>query len=256
MENEILNLWNSGKPVLNCWMSSSSPFCAEVLAESGYDAITVDLQHGLNDYKDALSIFQAIGRYPVVPMVRVPWLDPQIIMKTMDAGAMGVICPMINNPKQAEEFVSYMRYPPLGQRSFGPTRALYSTGDAYWESANSKILSLAMIETKEAFKNINSIVNTKGLSGIYIGPSDLGIGLSDGDLGPGMDRTEDQVVDAFKRILDEANKANILSGIHCASPEYAAKAIKWGFDLVTVNSDVKLLSEMANQVVNQTRKLI
>tara|TARA_B100000508_G_C11437850_1_gene267056 strand:- start:998 stop:1339 length:342 start_codon:yes stop_codon:yes gene_type:complete len=113
-----------------------------------------------------------------------------------------------------------------------------------------------MIETKEAFQNINSIVNTKGLSGIYIGPSDLGIGLSDGDLGPGMDRTEDQVVDAFKRILDEANKANILSGIHCASPEYAAKAIKWGFDLVTVNSDVKLLSEMANQVVNQTRKLI
>ena len=94
------------------------------------------------------------------------------------------------------------------------------------------------------------------MSGIYIGPSDLGIGLSDGDLGPGMDRTEDQVVDAFKRILDEANKANILSGIHCASPEYAAKAIKWGFDLVTVNSDVKLLSEMANQVVNQTRKLI
>ena len=113
MENKILNLWNSRKPVLNSWMSSSSPFCAEVLAESGYDSITVDLQHGLNDYKDALSIFQAIGRYPVVPMVRVPWLDPQIIMKTMDAGAMGVICPMINNRKQAEEFVSYF---PRAQR--------------------------------------------------------------------------------------------------------------------------------------------
>ena len=256
MENEILNLWKKGKPVLNCWMSSSSPFYAEVIAESGYDAITVDLQHGLNDYKDVLSIFQAIGRYPVVPMVRVPWLDPQIIMKTMDAGAMGVICPMINNSKQAEEFVSYMRYPPLGQRSFGPTRAIYSSGNSYWKNANYKILALAMIETKEAFHNLKSIVNTKGLSGIYIGPSDLGIGLSDGDLGPGIDRNETIVVNAIKEILNEAKKANILCGIHCASPEYAAIAIKWGFNFVTLNSDVKLLSEMANNVVKKTRNLI
>ena len=93
------------------------------------------------------------------------------------------------------------------------------------------------------------------MSGVYIGPSDLGIGLSDGDLGPGMDRTEVEVIDAFKEILNEAKKANILSGIHCASPEYAAKAVKWGFDLVTVNSDVKLLSEMANHVVKKTRNL-
>ena len=256
MKNKIKTLWEGGKPIINSWMSSNSPFCAEVLAESGFDSITVDLQHGLNDYRDALAIFQAIGRYPVCPMVRVPWLDPQIIMKTLDAGSMGVICPMVNTSKQAQEFVSYMRYPPLGQRSYGPTRAIYSAGDSYWENANSEILALAMIETKESFKNIRSIVTTKGLSGIYIGPSDLSIGLSDGQLKPGMDRTEPEIVSAIKKILNEAKMAKILAGIHCATAEYAAKSISWGFDMVTVNSDARLLAEVATRTVKNTRGLI
>ena len=200
-------------------------------------------------------MLQSLSSSNSVPMVRVSLSEPGRIMRMLDLGVMGIIAPMINNKNDCEKFVSYCYYPPIGQRSFGPTRALYSSGNAYWEDANSKILSLAMIETKEAFQNINSIVNTKGLSGVYIGPSDLGIGLSDGDLGPGMDRTEVEVIDAFNEILNEAKKANILSGIHCASPEYAAKAVKWGFDLVTVNSDVKLLSEMANHVVKKTRNL-
>ena len=256
MKNKIKTLWQEKKPIINSWMSSNSPFCAEVLAESGYDSITVDLQHGLNDYKDALSIFQAIGRYPVCPMARVPWLDPQIIMKILDAGSMGVICPMINTAKQAEEFVSYMRYPPLGQRSYGPTRAIYSAGESYWENANSEILALAMIETKESFKNIRSIVTTKGLSGIYIGPSDLSIGLSDGQLKPGLDRTEPEIVSAIQTILNEAKMAKIFAGIHCATAEYAAKAISWGFDMVTVHSDVRLLAEVATRTVKNTRGLI
>ena len=256
MKNKIKTLWEGGKPIINSWMSSNSPFCAEVLAESGFDSITVDLQHGLNDYKDALAIFQAIGRYPVCPMVRVPWLDPQIIMKTLDAGSMGVICPMVNTSKQAQEFVSYMRYPPLGQRSYGPTRAIYSAGDSYWENANSEILALAMIETKESFKNIRSIVTTKGLSGIYIGPSDLSIGLSDGQLKPGMDRTEPEIVSAIQTILNEAKIAKIFAGIHCATAEYAAKSISWGFDMVTVNSDARLLAEVATRTVKNTRGLI
>lgn len=256
MENKLKTLWDEGKPIINSWMASNSPFCGEVLAESGFDSITIDLQHGLNDYKDALSIFQAIGRYPVCPMARVPWLDPQIIMKILDAGAMGIICPMINNLEQAEEFVSYMRYPPLGQRSYGPTRAIYSLGGSYWEHANSEILALAMIETRESFENIQSIVTTRGLSGIYIGPSDLSIGLSEGRLKPGMDRTEPEIVNAIKAILSEAKKANIFAGIHCATAEYAAKAVGWGFDMVTVNSDMRLLAEVATGTVSNTRDLI
>ena len=254
-KTNLRTLWNRNKPVLNGWLQIDCPLTAEIMSRQDYDSITIDMQHGIIGYTGSVSMLQSMHSSGVTPIVRVPWLDPSPIMKALDAGAYGIICPMINNPKQAEEFVSYMRYPPLGQRSFGPTRALYSSGNAYWEDANSKILSLAMIETKEAFQNINSIVNTKGLSGVYIGPSDLGIGLSDGDLGPGMDRTEAEVIDAFNEILNEAKKANILSGIHCASPEYAAKAVKWGFDLVTVNSDVKLLSEMANHVVKKTRNL-
>ena len=256
MENNLKRLWTKDKPSTNIWMSSNSPFCAEVLAETGFDSLTVDLQHGLNDYRDMLSIFQAIGRYPICPMVRVPWLDPQIIMKSLDAGSMGVICPMINTTDQAQEFVSYMRYPPVGERSYGPTRALYSTEGSYWQRANTEILALAMIETKEAYGNISSIVKTKGLSGVYIGPSDLSIGLSNGELSPGMDRTEREIEKAIKNILHEAKRANIFSGIHCATAEYAAKAIKWGFNMVTLNSETRLLGQIASGILSKTRTLI
>ena len=149
-----------------------------------------------------------------------------------------------------------MRYPPLGQRSYGPTRAIYSLGGSYWEHANSEILALAMIETRESFENIKSIVTIQGLSGIYIGPSDLSIGLSDGRLKPGMDRTEPEIVNAIKAILSEAKRAKILAGIHCATAEYAAKAVGWGFDMVTVNSDMRLLAEVATGTVSNTRDLI
>jgi 4-hydroxy-2-oxoheptanedioate aldolase len=118
-------------------------------------------------------------------MARVPWNDPGIIMKVLDAGAFGVICPMVNDRAQAEAFVSAMRYPPLGTRSFGPTRVSYAAGPNYYERANSEILALAMIETAEAVDNLEDIVSTPGLDGIYIGPADLTLGVMQGKLPPG-----------------------------------------------------------------------
>ena len=251
MENEILNLWNNRKPVLNSWMSSSSPFCAEVLAESGYDSITVDLQHGLNDYKDALSIFQAIGRYPVVPMVRVPWLDPQIIMKTMDAGAMGVICPMINNRKEAEKFVQACMYPPDGFRSFGPMRGFLYGGSDYPKYANEEVLKFAMIETKEALEKLDEIMTTPGLSGVYIGPADLSIALGEE---PGFDKSENtKAYSEICRILEFAKKNNIFSAIHNGTPEYALKMIEKGFNLVTVGSDHRSIITGAKEIVDKIK---
>ena len=120
-----------------------------------------------------LPMLQAMRASGVVPLARVPWLEPGIIMKVLDAGAYGVICPMVNTPEQAAEFVSYLRYPPLGQRSFGPTRANYSAGANYAAEANGEILGFAMIETAEAMANLDAIVATPGLDGIYVGPADL-----------------------------------------------------------------------------------
>ena len=131
-------------------------------------------------------MLQAMRASGVVPMARVPWLEPGIIMKALDAGAFGIICPMENNAQQAAEFVSYMRYPPLGQRSFGPTRVSFAAGACYGAHANNEMLAFAMIETAEGMANLSSIAATPGLDGLYVGPADLMLGLAQGRFPPGV----------------------------------------------------------------------
>ncbi len=256
IKNQLKSLWQQGSAAVNGWLSIGNPFSAEIMAAQGFDSLTVDVQHGVVDYADAVRMFQAMRASGVVPLARVPWLDPGAIMKVLDAGAYGVICPMVNSRAEAERLVSYMRYPPDGTRSFGPTRANFSAGAGYAAEANGEILCLAMIETAEAMANLEEIVATPGLDGVYIGPADLSIGISQGRLAPGFDREEPEMVEAIQRILGAARSAGIAAGLHCGSPAYAARAIGWGFDLVTLSNDVRLLAGAAAATVAQTRELI
>ena len=141
-ENRLKALWAQGRPAINGWLSVGNPFIAEIMACQGYDSITIDLQHGALDYGQALPMFQALRASGVVPLARVPWNEAGSVMKVLDAGAMGVICPMINSAAEAAQFVSYLRYPPLGQRSFGPTRASFAYGGYDTGAANDQILAL------------------------------------------------------------------------------------------------------------------
>ena len=254
--NGIRALWAANKPVLNGWLSTSSPFVAEIMAEQGYDSLTIDLQHGFVGYEAATSMLQAMRASGVTPMVRVPWLDPADIMKALDAGAYGIICPMVNNAAEAAQLVSYMRYPPHGVRSFGPTRVTFSAGADYGQHADKEVLCFAMIETAEAVKNIDEIVSTPGLDGIYIGPADLTLGLTGRKYPTGFDREEPEMVEAIQHILARAHAAGIKACIHNGTPAYAAKAIGWGFDLVTISNDVRLLAGAAQASVAAARKLI
>ena len=255
-KNKLKNLWASGKPSINGWISISSAFGAEVMANQGYDSLTIDIQHGVIDYSGAVNMLQAMAPYPVTPLVRVSWLEPGLIMKVLDAGAYGLICPMINTREQAESFVSLSHYPPLGTRSFGPTRALYSYGENYHKEANDEIVCFAMIETSEAMSNLNDIVSTPGLDGVYIGPSDLSLGIGNGKYPPGFDREEPEMVEAIQTILKSAKKSGLIAGLHCGSPEYAAKAISWGFDMVTIGSDARLMASAAKKIVSKAREII
>lgn len=254
--NALKPKWTDGKATLNGWLASANTFSAEIMAAQPYDSITIDMQHGLIGYSDVVPMLQAMHASRVVPLVRVPWLEAGAIMKALDAGAFGIICPMINNRRQAERLVSYVRYPPDGTRSFGPTRALLSAGADYAQQANDEILCLAMIETAEAMENLEEIVSTPGIDGVYIGPSDLALGIGNGRLAPHFDREEEEMVAAIKEILAAAHDAGIRAALHCGTPEYAAQAVGWGFDMVTVSSDVRLLSAAAFDSVNRTRELI
>lgn len=248
--------WAAGRPVVNGWLSIASPFVAEIMAGQGYDTLTIDLQHGFVGHEAAGAMLQAMRASGVTAMVRVPWLDPSDIMKALDAGALGVICPMIDNREQAARLVSAMRYPPNGLRSFGPTRANIAYGAQYGASADEAVMAFAMIETAEGFANVESIASTPGLDGLYIGPADLTLGLTGRKYPTGFDREEPEMIEAIKHVLAAAKKAGIRAGIHCGAADYAARAVGWGFDLVTLSNDVRLLQSGAQKSVADVRKLL
>lgn len=254
VRNTLRDIWDGGAPVLNGWLSIAGSFTAEIMAAQGYDALTVDLQHGALDYTDALGMFQAMRASGVMIGARVPWLEPGIIMKMLDAGAMQIICPMINTPEQAAEFVSYMRYPPKGQRSFGPTRAAIAQGPDFTARANEEVMGWAMVETQQGFDNLDAIAATPGLDGIYVGPADLTFSLQQGRFRVGLDREEPEMVDALKRIIAVCQKNGIKAALHCGTPDYAARAVGWGFDMVTVSGDSRLLASAASASVAAFRK--
>lgn len=252
----VKRLWAEDKPAVNGWLSIPSSFNAEIVAAQGYDSITIDLQHGLIDQHALVTMLQAMRASGTMPLVRVPSLDSASIMKALDAGAHGVICPMIDTREQAEALVSYVRYPPVGVRSFGPTRALISIGADYARYADDEVLCFAMIETRKGFENLDAIAHTPGLDGILVGPSDLALGLGDGRLAPGLDREEPEMLDAFERIAKVGRSAGIRTIFICATPAYAARAIGWGYDMVTVANDIRYLASAAQATLSETRRLI
>ena len=252
MANKLKQIWSSGKAAVNGWLAIPSGFSAEVLAQCGFDSVTVDLQHGVQDYLSMVECFQAMQAHPVTPMVRVPWNEPGIIGKVLDAGAYGVICPMINTRAQAEALVSYAKYPPQGARSNGPIRVgLYGEAGTYQNVANDETLVLPMIETREAVANLEAILDVPGLAGVYIGPSDLG--FSHG-LIPKLDREEPEMLAIYDRVIAECDKRGLNAGIHTGSTAYAARAIGMGFRLVTLLNDVSLMAMAAKSGVTQIRK--
>src|SRR5438067_3851662 len=196
-KNELRKTLAGGGRVLNGWLSLANSYSAEIMAHQGFDSVTIDLQHGAVDYQAAVGMLQAISTTAAVPMVRVPWNEPILTLKLLDAGAYGVICPMINSKAQAEAFVDACRYPPRGSRSFGPNRAVLYGGADYWRHANEEILLFAMVETLEALADLEGITSVDGLDGVYVGPSDLSLSMGKA---PSLDPQDDDVVQAIKQI--------------------------------------------------------
>ena len=255
MPNKVKQAWSDGQAVINGWLAIPSGFAAEVMAQAGWDSVTVDLQHGVQDYMSMVQCFQAMQIHPVLPMVRVPWNEPGIIGKVLDAGAYGVICPMINTPDDAKRFISYCKYPPMGARSNGPIRAgiygVVGPGGGYQATANDEIICMPMIETQQAIDNLSAILDTPGIDAVYIGPSDLGFSMG---LPPKLDRDEPVIMEIYERILKETKQRGQKAGVHCMSPTYAAKMIDMGFAMVTLGNDSGILLTAATAAVKAARR--
>src|SRR5262245_1700937 len=230
--NKLKARLKSGKACVNAWLAIPSGFSAEVMAQCGFDSVTVDMQHGVQDYQTMVQCFQAMERHPITLMTRVPWNEPGIIGKALDGGAYGIICPMVNSKKEAEALVSYCRYPPVGARSNGPIRAaMYGVAGTYQTTANDETLVIPMIETRQAVDGIDEILDVPGIDAIYIGPSDLAFSYG---RTPKLDNDEPEVLAIYDKLLKACGKRGIYAGIHCGGAAYAARAIKMGFRLTTI----------------------
>ncbi len=248
--NKLRESWTAGQAVVNGWLTIANSFSAETMAHQGWDALTIDLQHGVVDYQAMVGMLQAISTTATVPLVRVPWLEPGILMKALDAGAYGVICPMVNTRDDAQKLVAYTHYAPRGTRSFGPIRALLYGGADYPQLANDTIVSFAMIETAAALDNLDDILSVEGLDAVYIGPSDLSLALG---CKPSFDDLEPRAAEAVDHILARAKAHGVVAGIHNGSPETALRRIAKGFQFVTISSDARLMAAGAQQVLSSMR---
>jgi 4-hydroxy-2-oxoheptanedioate aldolase len=250
-ENTLKKIWAQGRAAVSGWLSIPSAFSAEVMAHQGFDSLVIDMQHGVIDYQAAVGMLAAISTTPVVPLARVPWNDPAYVMKILDAGVYGIICPMINSRAEAEALVRVCKYPPRGQRSFGPVRASLYAGADYVDHANDQLLVLPMVETAEALKNLDEILSTPGVDGVYVGPSDLSLSLG---CKPRLDQTDPPVVEAQQKIVAACKRHGVVAGIHNATSGYALKMIEAGYQLVVLASDSRFMAARAAEEVSAVRK--
>ncbi|MGC6536011.1 MAG: HpcH/HpaI aldolase family protein [Candidatus Puniceispirillaceae bacterium] len=238
--NKIRTLWAEKKTALCGWMATDSTLLAETIGVSGVDAVTVDLQHGAADLHNLMPLMQAISATPAVPLVRLPGNVPEVIMKALDFGAYGVICPLINSSDEAAAFVRATRYPPQGDRSFATARVFNYAGADYFYHANDEIIKLAMIETKEGLENLDEIVNVEGLDGIFIGPTDLAIALG---LRPGPEGAHPELEEAIAKILAATKAAGKYCSIFCSGGAGAKRRRDEGFDLVVPTAELYIFKK-------------
>ncbi len=248
--NTVKKRLQNGESIINGWLGIGSTFSAEIIGRAGFDSVIVDLQHGMIGFDAALPMLQTLSGTPAVPMVRVPVNDGPQIMRALDAGAYGIICPMISTAQEARRFVSACRYPPNGDRSFGPARGFLYGGADYYQHADETILTLAMIETQQGLDNLDEILSVDGLDGVFIGPNDLCLALGEP---PSSESDADVVVKAIAHILARAQVHGKIPGIFCSSGQAAAMRIAQGFRFVVPGNDGNLLKQAATAAVSAAR---
>jgi 4-hydroxy-2-oxoheptanedioate aldolase len=232
----------AGETVHSGWCGLPYPIVAETIGRDGFPAVTLDSQHGLWDLNAILTTIAAVRQGGAAPVVRVPVGDFATVSRVLDFGAEGIIAPMINTEADARALAAAAKFPPIGERSWGPHRATTLAGLAdqsvYLREANDHVVTLAMIETRTALKNLDAIVATPGVDGVFLGPSDLSIALSDGKQVDPMSKDVDAEID---RIVAAAQKAKKIPGAYCHTAERAVALGKRGFKFLAVMSDLAFL---------------
>jgi 4-hydroxy-2-oxoheptanedioate aldolase len=228
--------WQTAEPAFGLWAGIPTSLTAELAAAAGYDYVCVDLEHGMADEATMVSMFQATIAAGATPLARLAWNEPWLIMRTLDLGAAGVIVPLVGSGAEAARAVQACRFPPEGNRSYGPIRAELVAGSSDPDVLAHSVLCFVMIETRDGLDHLEEIASTPGLDGIYIGPSDLSLAL--GLPPPALGHP--QLEDAIRRVRETAHAHGLIAGMHCAGGEAAHARAAEGFQLITVAVDSSL----------------
>jgi len=232
----------AGETVYGAWCMIGSPVVAEAIAREGFAAVVLDAQHGLWDVSSLVAGAGAVNHAGAAPMVRVPLNDFALVSRALDFGAEAIIAPMINDADDAGRLAAAAKYPPVGERSWGPIRAMplqgYSAPVDYLREANSGTLAFAMIETAAALANVEAIAATPGIDALFVGPYDLATALSSGKA---QDVQAPAVEQAIDRICTAAKTAGKIPGIYCRDAESAVAMAKRGFRFVVAGNDLTTL---------------
>ena len=237
--------WAAGRATLGCMLMIPSAFSAELVASAGFDFVCVDWQHGLFGYEGMLAMVQAIGDR-ATPIVRVSWNEPSLIMRALDAGADGVIVPMVNSAGEAEAATSACRYAPVGRRSWGPTRSALGIPDFGPEHDNARVICAVMIETVQAVAQVDEILAVPGVDVAFVGPADLSLSRSGGLEAPG--RTPGDVA-LIEKVMAAAEQHGVVLGTAVSGAEPARLFLDRGFRFVAVHNDAGLLATTARETL-------
>lgn len=236
--------WAKDEVTLGAWCMIPEPLTAEALGRAGFDWVLVDMQHGCMDYETALNMIRAVDTTTsAIPIVRVPWNDPGIIGRSLDAGALGIVIPMIQTPDDAKRAVDACLYPPKGRRSFGPVRVGMRDGPGYFMEANDRIAVIPMIETPEALANVEEIAAVPGVDALFVGPFDLSIALG---LPPGDNDGKPAFDAAITKVSAAARSANIATAV-LSNAQVAPLRIEQGFRMISTTTDINALSMAARR---------
>lgn len=249
-DNGVIARWGAGDAAIAAWMSTHSLMMAQAMASSGPDAVIVDMQHGSATLDDILALAASIEVRGAEPFVRLPSIDASLIGRLLDAGVTGIIAPLVESAEQARALVNATLYPPRGNRSYGPRIPALRHGQDYVHVANDNVVALAMIETAAGLAALDEIASVDGLSGVFIGPSDLAFSLG---YPPPNPQPPVDVAEAIELVRSKAAGSGKRAGIFCPSQAAAMNALASGFDLVTTVPDLALVEAATRATISAIR---
>ena len=243
----------AGEPSIGTWLSLPSPEAAEFLGRLPFDWLTIDAEHSAVDIRTMAQMFSAIASGGTAPMVRIPWNTPETFKRVLDAGAWGIVVPMVNTREEAEQAVEATRYYPLGRRSVGGGRHALSFntgGKTYYENANDNILLVLQIEHIEGVENVDEIFSVPGFDACFIGPNDLAASMGLG-LGVPLESDEPRLVEAIKAVRESAVRHGIAPGIHTSGPEGLNQRLAEGFRYCALASELRFMLSGLTDAISQ-----